>query len=796
MGLWQWLRGSRGSAGRSAALPPPTREPFPAAAPGWSQVGPLQRTTDAPELLSASASFERRLVTRRNPEFLRPLGHALGASAPSGVIRGLLQPAGVPLPTLGPSSAASERRSTVDVQTYSRPGLPRSLVVADAPAQPRPLPVAAPPAEPAETAGDRGPTTDPPVDETPMPPEEPAPPVDPVPATDEGVPPPPVREEVAEPPVDALLATGLPSQAEDTDQVVPTLGSEALPAAAPPDEEGGGPRPAHPLGLGAPLPAVPSSSTPPVQRSVDTAGMLRALTATDGVPGAATPRDARTRERPAAEPAPGVTATRAVPSTSSPPGPPPGPTAQRSTRPDGGSPPSSAAGAPPPRGPRSSGAPSGHGRTAGSDQPDPSAPAGGHAFVVEPIVWPPPPLVVVGAAEPQVPLASARGVGAVQRSAASGQQPGGSTPSATTEPGTRTFAPGPAGPSDLLGPVRLPSRPLPSRPSARHSAADRPAAATRTPPPSTPALQRQPAGTSLPSRSTDHPSAAASVAPEGFGIPAEQGPPVDLWTPTEAVVGRTWGWPRWDDVPGPAAPPGLAGPSAGARPPSPDLRRGAASVKTTPAVQRVASSRPPTWSSGVVPPMAQAVTRPAPGHLAGLPRVAPHPAASGRVASRFGPDQVAPSVPVSRSSTTASAATVAVPSRRLATADPSPPTSPAVVDAGQVAVDLGLATRQPDGSVVFAPASPPATHVDVVQRTPDTQAPSGEAASTGPQAQAEDTQAEPAATTTATGTQPGPAGAGDLDELAARLYPRLSRQLRLELVRERDRLGSVVDVWH
>ena len=117
-----------------------------------------------------------------------------------------------------------------------------------------------------------------------------------------------------------------------------------------------------------------------------------------------------------------------------------------------------------------------------------------------------------------------------------------------------------------------------------------------------------------------------------------------------------------------------------------------------------------------------------------------------------------------------------------------------------MAVQRGLATRASDGSVVFdlpveaprpEPVSTRPAASTVVQRedvstqspppVPETQSVPGPSSTQQPEA----------------GTGEDGAGAGpDLDMLAVRLYPRISRQLRLELLRERDRLGSLSDFRH
>lgn len=798
MGLWQWLRGSRGPGRRSpGGHHPPRREGGPARVPGWSQVGPVQRTTSAQALLSASAPFEQRLVTRQNPALLRPLGHSLTSSAPSGLIRGLLQPAGDPRPTLGRPSAASpaSRTSSVRVQRYYRPGQPGSLVVADAPAQPRPLPPAPPLAQRHEVDAEGG------LEGEPTGHEEPASEADETAAVEA----PPLPEgpgastsqaatassdDVAVTVPSRVQATSTtqadagpagsarPAVAEDAGTLLPTLGAEPIldsphvPSEPTRGTAAGRASHAHALGLGAPLHSVPTSSTPPVQRSVDTAALLRAITSPGAGSARARRHESRLPPRSDTSTGPGPLAASGAPSVLQ--------TSRTAavSRPAAGSARSLGSGTT--EVPRRPVVPEGSTSGPASMGPNPSAGTGAAA------AWPPRPLATAGPEQPHVPLASARGLGIVQRSMPAGR-PGialGLTDSIWSQTGGSQRTWSGARPSPEHG--RLPARTLPS------PTASRLVAGQGSPGPSV----QTPAGT-LSATDPSGPPGPVVQASQLPGVLLEAGSRADVPAPTDLMLAELHlAWPSWDlsarsAVERPEAEP-AGGRSSTVGPVVSSALGHAARPATAAAVQRAMVNAASTRSPMVPSSTTQAVVRPATSDVATLQRVGPRSLAYGR-ATPPTTSLVAPAVSVSRLPVRGATGT---PIRVVPDASPPATAGPTFVDAGQVAVDLGLASRQGDGSVVFAPASPSAAGMRVVQRSPDTQAPTAEAETTRPQAQ--DTQDEEASATTATTPPPGSAGVagGDLDELAARLYPRLSRQLRLELVRERDRLGSVVDVWH
>jgi hypothetical protein len=125
--------------------------------------------------------------------------------------------------------------------------------------------------------------------------------------------------------------------------------------------------------------------------------------------------------------------------------------------------------------------------------------------------------------------------------------------------------------------------------------------------------------------------------------------------------------------------------------------------------------------------------------------------------------------------------------------------------AGDVAVASGLGAWSDDGSVVFAP--PPdeldtTTGPDLaIQRSADglTSLPGPSSGPVPTTVTVLDAQAEPTVQlAAAAGGGGGGAGAGtsetELDELAKRLYGRMRLQLRRELILDRERSGSLIDL--
>ena len=113
---------------------------------------------------------------------------------------------------------------------------------------------------------------------------------------------------------------------------------------------------------------------------------------------------------------------------------------------------------------------------------------------------------------------------------------------------------------------------------------------------------------------------------------------------------------------------------------------------------------------------------------------------------------------------------------------PAAPPTPAWADPAAAAVASGLATRAPDGSVVFtAPPEDPAD-TGTVQRQGDAPAPPAAAAA-------------PAAPPAAGAAPTGAAQTNDqVDELAKRVYDTIRQRLKAELRLDRERSGRLTDL--
>src|SRR6266536_2269893 len=111
--------------------------------------------------------------------------------------------------------------------------------------------------------------------------------------------------------------------------------------------------------------------------------------------------------------------------------------------------------------------------------------------------------------------------------------------------------------------------------------------------------------------------------------------------------------------------------------------------------------------------------------------------------------------------------------------------APAYHDPGDVAVAAGIATRDADGAVVFAPPPAPPAALPV-QRQEQSRPPA--AAAPPPPA----TPATPAPPTVAVAPSV-PAPAPDLAGMADELYERIERRLRTDLFLERERRGALAD---
>lgn len=423
----------------------------------------------------------------------------------------------------------------------------------------------------------------------------------------------------------------------------------------------------------------------------------------------------------------------------------------------------------------------------------------------------------------------------------------------------RPLTPPDAGPEpDAPSSVReLPAPPLLPPPGAEPPAppavqrAARPEAgpaAPPLPPPATPPVQRtteQPAvrphqhlgiGEPLPglpptARGPAARSTPASVTPE----PAAPEPAAPQPPPAQP-------YPAAADAPSPAAPPDSPpeGPLLGDDPllpraPAPDAAeapdaREAAEVPEAPGnpLALVGVQRLPAELPHPAPPPA-----PGPERLAGLVGERPVPLfartdSPGTTTPAPDPEQpvvarwatASPAEPVRRSAPRPAVPATRYVQRSSAAApggtnrpDPPSPSHPAPrrpaagrpwADAGAVAIAAGVAQRTADGSVVFAPPPPTAA----VQRAPEPAtaepefAPSTGSDDSGP-ADSVPEPGGPAATTTS--RPAAPAGKPDTEDGAAphvddalvrALFPRLSRLLKDELRRDRERAGFLINTRH
>jgi hypothetical protein len=119
----------------------------------------------------------------------------------------------------------------------------------------------------------------------------------------------------------------------------------------------------------------------------------------------------------------------------------------------------------------------------------------------------------------------------------------------------------------------------------------------------------------------------------------------------------------------------------------------------------------------------------------------------------------------------------------------------AAADPGEIAVATGLASRAPDGAVVFAPppsrpdGGPPSRQNEPARANDSAPAPANDTAP----ARANDST--PARANDST-PPPAPAAAQppDLGAMADALYERLERRLRTDLFLERERRGTHADM--
>ncbi len=753
----------------AAPAPVPAR-PEPAA---WRSAPPMPLLVQREVRTSVPTQFAAGLTSWQSPAKLGPLGHLVSADSPAGVLTDL--PTSLPAPvTREPepeaehaplvARTASGRQPDVVVQRFAPapdtgrlPALFTPAPKPVAPASPD-MPLAAPVADDQTTPGtgdtpDRDDSPDIPTvavaapTETPTASVPPPRPIVPVVAPDV------VQRDALEvrapaplaPDLDAVdrgaRSTGAPeSGAAPLDQVVPTLEADHL---APDDPEVGptatddtaravAPEPAPFASAMPTTPALGPSSEPPTTQ-------------------APTPPVVSEPTAPAGSVVQRHVATEAPPSTVSTPNIPASP--GEPDRPGPGELAASAADPVPGLGLPVS-------RLADGE---PVAPLVGATALVPPPAVPPPPPPAPAAAAPTAPWPGPGSTGASSSAATSG--PGATNPSGLGRPVARIADP-------LIAPaVAAFTRPDPSAPSADHEVPPAlaapgpvgPVAARYAPPEPVPIARLavtagDPAATTTtPSASGIDPGAEPMIAPL-LGDRA----PLPIFTPPDDPRADTG---AGDDEAGPdlpaAAPPAVpvSFPATASLPAvltSADLARPAASAggPSGPAVQRLPAAGPvPAAASAAVTP------RPAP---APVQRVAAMPVSS---AMASGP------APTS-----------------------GPVTSPPVGDgpsAGDVAVASGLGSWAPDGSVVFAPpgADAAADGSAFVQRSV---ADAGEGTSNGAMPSLQLLPGGAGAPAGGAGA-PGSSDA-ELDELARRLYGRIRVHLRRELVLDRERAGSLIEV--
>ncbi|KAA6210388.1 hypothetical protein [Streptomyces filamentosus] len=301
MGLLSWLRGTRGTE-RPARADAPATAPASAAASREDrfdlvELPPLQRTLDAPALVTDPSAFERGLSTRRPTALSTPLGHLVSAEAPGGLAGGVATPVQRSLvefsvrasgggPSLGsPGDVSGGSGDRLPASASGAVSAPASASLSGAPAPGRaalPEPVQRTAFGPAPTGASfpsgpgpvevrRTPETSGGVTEPPAAPEAPetpealgGPPAPdlvgtPEPRGDGGTAELPVRPLVGEQPLLEVPEPG-PLPAETSGGGLPPVQRSPSPAPGTPPPPASAPSSRRPSGLGAPLPALPPTA--------------------------------------------------------------------------------------------------------------------------------------------------------------------------------------------------------------------------------------------------------------------------------------------------------------------------------------------------------------------------------------------------------------------------------------------------------------------------------------------------------------------------------------------------------
>ncbi|NBE84937.1 hypothetical protein [Micromonospora rubida] len=283
--MWPWRRRTQETAQRSTAdVPAPPTDSSPARTrsepPAWQSLPPLQRVTPDEPRLNLPDTFTGSLAAWRDPSYLAPLGHLVGAAEPAGVLhetavpvsephRSVPEPVGrthgdhpEPLPLATPSADSRPPAPSLQRQAAGPPGttpVPEHPLAV--PAQGRAVPV-----EPVTVS--RLLTAPPPPEELLLPAVDR--PVDPTPRA--------ARPDAASPETPTLgsAAAAGPLTPGSTGTLTPGSAGPSAPDLPVQRLVGDGPRPPRRLGLGEPivspvLPPVPrptgDAAPPSVQRS-------------------------------------------------------------------------------------------------------------------------------------------------------------------------------------------------------------------------------------------------------------------------------------------------------------------------------------------------------------------------------------------------------------------------------------------------------------------------------------------------------------------------------------------------
>ncbi|RMB85090.1 hypothetical protein [Streptomyces shenzhenensis] len=311
MGWLSWLTGRRGSdpRGDGAQGPAPAHAPEtsspPVRAAGWRDVPPLQRTVDAPALITDPVGFRGSLDTWRDASFFTPLGHLVSPQAPSGLGHGLATPAASEAPAVGREVRADTTggapQPDLPVQRTAGP----AAEGAGRTASTEPLVSARPPAMRVRQltavtvdAAHSGPPT-PPAPSAPSTLSPPAPPVQRAAAPDRGL---PHAFGLGEP----LAELPLTARREDTSGVSVSPSPDEPAAVAPSPDDPSPDPPAGPLLSDDPL-VLRTAVTGPLPEPTAAATPVRVQrTAADGTPAAPGPG-------PSSEPSAPLVAQRSMP---------------------------------------------------------------------------------------------------------------------------------------------------------------------------------------------------------------------------------------------------------------------------------------------------------------------------------------------------------------------------------------------------------------------------------------------------------------------------------------------------